>query len=315
MLIRRPQASGIAREVSERALRTVGEELRAARLQRGEELQDIAAYLRIRPAYLSALEEGNVAATPGRPYAIGFLRSYGDYVGLDGKLLAANLKPAVEAATPAPPLSHREPLSESRRPTFAVLVASLVLAGGFYAGYRVFTVDRGEPPLAVAEAPAAVELPPPAVATTPEPSPAASVVQAEAPRTPTPDAASALAAESPSGVAATPAVLVSVEGDALATKPPASQVGEGRVVLVARDSSWIQLRSADRAFVRSRTLQPGERFVVPERNDLALSTGNAGGLEILLDGRSLGLVGAPGAVVKNLPLAAERLQQRAAAAR
>ena len=75
------------------------------------------------------------------------------------------------------------------------------------------------------------------------------------------------------------------------------------------------MRSADRAYVRTRTLQPGDRFVVPERPDLTLSTGNAGGLEVLVDGESVGSVGAPGAVVRNLPLSPEALKLRPVAAR
>lgn len=312
MLIRRPQASGVVREVSDQALRTVGEELRAARLARGEDLEDIAAYLRIRPAYLSALEEGDVAATPGRPYAIGFLRSYGDHLGLDGKQLAASLKPAVEAATPARPPIHHEPLTESRRPTFAVLVASLVLAGALYAGYHVFAVDRGELPELVAEAPAAIDLTPARVL--PEPRAQVPLALAESdPPAPTIDVSSAVAAESPPGERAMPAVLASLDGEGSAPAPVAGEIVSGRVVLVAHDSSWIQVRSADRAFVRTRTLQPGDRFTVPDRNDLALSTGNAGGLEILLDGQSVGRVGAPGAVVKNLSLAPDVLKRRVAA--
>ena len=74
-------------------------------------------------------------------------------------------------------------------------------------------------------------------------------------------------------------------------------------MLVARDNSWIQIRSPDRSFVRTRTLLAGERFVVPERDGLALWTGNAGGIEIEVDGRSQGFVGASGAVVRNLSLA------------
>ena len=316
MLIRRPQASGVAREVSERALRTVGEELRAARLRRGEELQDIAAYLRIKPAYLSALEEGNVAATPGRPYALGFLRSYGQYLGLDGKLLAASLKPAVEATTPAAPLCHREPPNESRRPTFAALAASLVLAGGLYAGYRVFTVDRGELPVAVAEAPAAVELPP--VLTAPpknhRPQRSSPSRRRRCRAHPWPTSPAPSRPKAPRSNARRRSRWSSADGEPAVAPPIAEQVTTGRVVLVAHDSSWIQLRSADRAFVRSRTLQPGERFAVPERDDLVLSTGNAGGVEIVFDGRGLGPVGAAGAVVKNLSLAPEALQQRAASA-
>ncbi len=312
MFIRRPQASVDAREVSDQKLRAVGDQLRTARLERGEDLQDIAAYLRIRPAFLAALEAGDVAATPGRPYAIGFLRSYGDHLGLDGKQLAASLKPAVEAVTPARPTIHREPVGESHRPTFAVLAASLLLASALYAGYHVFALDRGEPPELVAEAPAAVELPPMPPSVLPEPRAQVPLALAD-PETPSPtvDVSSAVAAESPTGEHAMPAVLVSLDGEAKV--PLADKTVAGRVVLLARDSSWIQVRSADRAFVRTRTLQPGDRFAAPDRNDLALSTGNAGGLEILLDGQSMGPAGAPGEVVKNLSLAPDALRQRVAA--
>ena len=84
-------------------------------------------------------------------------------------------------------------------------------------------------------------------------------------------------------------------------------------MLLAHESSWVQVRSAARDYVRTRTLQPGERFVLPDRADLALWTGNAGGLELLLDGQSLGRAGALGAVVRDLPLTPESLRQRMAA--
>ena len=118
MPIRRPGA--VLRDDSEHALQAVGRELRAARLARGEDLHDIAAYLRIRPAYLAALEQGDVAATPGGPYATGFLRNYGDHLGLDGRSLVARLRPAVDtrgtAARPQPPrAAERKPASYRQR--------------------------------------------------------------------------------------------------------------------------------------------------------------------------------------------------------
>ena len=116
------------------------------RLARGEDLHDIAAYLRIRPAYLAALEQGDVAATPGGPYATGFLRNYGDHLGLDGRSLVARLRPAVDSVAPPRALSHREPLSESRRPTVSVVTASLVLMGALYADYHLFVATGEGPP-------------------------------------------------------------------------------------------------------------------------------------------------------------------------
>ena len=62
---------------------TVGAELRAARLKRGEDLRSIAAALRIRREQLEALEEGRHDDLPGRAYAIGFVRSYAEFLGLD----------------------------------------------------------------------------------------------------------------------------------------------------------------------------------------------------------------------------------------
>jgi cytoskeleton protein RodZ len=82
------------------------------------------------------------------------------------------------------------------------------------------------------------------------------------------------------------------------------------VAIVARESSWVQVRSAAGDFVRTRTMEPGETLVLPDRADLALWTGNAGGLELLLDGQSVGRAGAAGAVVRDLSLAPDSLQRR-----
>jgi cytoskeleton protein RodZ len=95
-------------------------------------------------------------------------------------------------------------------------------------------------------------------------------------------------------------------GAAHAAAPPATP----RIVLVAREESWIQVRSATRDYVHSVTLQPGDRFVTPDRDDLALWTGNAGGLEVLIDGASRGRLGERGRVIRSVSLSPEALAQR-----
>ena len=74
------------REISGEAdtpLETVGQDLRAARLRRGDDLATVSKALKIRKDHLEALEEDRFDALPGRTYAIGFVRSYADYLGLD----------------------------------------------------------------------------------------------------------------------------------------------------------------------------------------------------------------------------------------
>ena len=86
------------------------------------------------------------------------------------------------------------------------------------------------------------------------------------------------------------------------------------MVLRALDTSWIQITSESGDYLRSRTLQPGDIFLVPNRDDLALWTGNAGGLELIVDGRRIPPLGEPGVVVRNVPLAPAALRPSGAPA-
>lgn len=94
--------------------------------------------------------------------------------------------------------------------------------------------------------------------------------------------------------------------------PDAPQATEmtGRIVLEAREPSWIQVRSPGRDFVHSGTLEAGDRFVVPDRTDLALWTGNAGGLVVYVDGRPVAPLGTSGAVLRDVALDPTQLEGR-----
>ena len=52
----------------------------------------------------------------------------------------------------------------------------------------------------------------------------------------------------------------------------------------------------------TRNLQPGDVYMVPGGSGFVLTTGNAGGLEILVDGVLLPPLGAEGAVRRNISL-------------
>jgi cytoskeleton protein RodZ len=64
----------------------IGGSLREARLKRGLSPADVQKAIRIRDRYLQALEEERWEVLPGDAYVKGFLRTYADYLGLDGNL-------------------------------------------------------------------------------------------------------------------------------------------------------------------------------------------------------------------------------------
>jgi cytoskeleton protein RodZ len=351
MISRRPRPTVLPEASTEAALDRIGRELRAARLARGEDLYDIADILRIRPLYLEALERGDLGPIPGRPYAFGFLKSYADYLGLDGRALVSELKDAAGLLPAAPALAYRAPVDEGRSPAKLIGAVSILLAAALYTGWYAFSSGR----LDVADLPAdlgqaaaflvigedvrgrpapgdevsgattssAEPSPPAVVVSTPGPSldelrlsaPEASAELVREPGPSASDAASAQAAEPSPASTAMLAALDSERRDPDASRVFGSAEDGGRIVLRARDSSWVQVRSRSRDFVRTRTLQPGDSLVLPDRADLSLWTGNAGGIEIVVDGRSLGAVGASGQVVRDLALDADAMLARGQARR
>jgi cytoskeleton protein RodZ len=65
----------------------IGSSLRAARMRQGLELSEVERDTRIRAKYLGALEDDRFDVLPGPAYVKWFLRSYADYIGLDGQRL------------------------------------------------------------------------------------------------------------------------------------------------------------------------------------------------------------------------------------
>jgi len=79
---------------------TVGEQLKAARETQGLSLKDIAASTRITSRHVQAIEDGDYNLLPGRPYALGFARSYARAVGLDEKPIADLVRQELQARVP-----------------------------------------------------------------------------------------------------------------------------------------------------------------------------------------------------------------------
>lgn len=80
-----------------------------------------------------------------------------------------------------------------------------------------------------------------------------------------------------------------------------SAVG-GQITLRASTNAWVEVGTATGEPVLSRVMRSGETFEVPARTGMMLSTGNAGGIEVLLDGETLPPLGPLSAVRRNIAL-------------
>ncbi|MHB0885666.1 MAG: helix-turn-helix domain-containing protein [Bacillota bacterium] len=92
------------------SLSALGELLRRTREAKGLALAQAQMDTKIRTKYLEALENGDDAGTPGEAYFKGFLRFYGNYLGLDGTALVARYK-EIKAAPTASSVATAETLA------------------------------------------------------------------------------------------------------------------------------------------------------------------------------------------------------------
>jgi hypothetical protein len=124
----------------------IGSDLRRARTRREIELSEVEAATRIRRRFLRAMEREEWDALPGGVYTRGFIRTYANFLGLDGERLADDYRREVEGAqSPEPPVAASAPqptsdagLRVSRLPLVLAVggvilvaaVAILVIPGG-----------------------------------------------------------------------------------------------------------------------------------------------------------------------------------------
>ena len=78
----------------------IGETLREARMRERIDITEVEAATKIRAKYLRALENEEWDLLPGPTFVKTFLRTYGDYLGLDAKVLVEEYKQRFERPAP-----------------------------------------------------------------------------------------------------------------------------------------------------------------------------------------------------------------------
>src|SRR5690348_10172446 len=107
---------------------SVGALLRQARQGFGRDVGQIGAALRIRSSHLQAIEDGRYEDLPGGTYAIGFIRTYAEYLGLDGPEMVRRFKQEIEGQEFKNDLSFPMPVSERRIPAGTILLGGAIVA-------------------------------------------------------------------------------------------------------------------------------------------------------------------------------------------
>jgi len=269
-----------------------GDQLRQQRLARGVSLSQIAADTRISARYLEALENHEIKQLPGAIFARSFARQYANYVGLDFARIEAEVAatfpseeclPAVESQ-PQKEGIQIKPLTEwlnldapawrrLPRPLLTLGIVLLACSGVYWGWQRAILGGSGTPDSQLTEASA---IPPTKLPNNPAEmlpaSPLATVSNATAEAPPVPQGTTSLELQA----------------------PPGSSVGVS-VRVVATQETWVSITANGKRLFRG-ILQPNEARLLTGVEKATMIIGNAGGVDVQTDGRSIGPIGPPGQV-------------------
>lgn len=263
---------------------SLGTYLRRGREQSGLSMEAVSAGSRIVPRLVEALETDRQDLLPAPVYVRGFIRAYCQQTGADPE---EALRLYDEPAAPPLPLTVRPPTPEAPKvpPTRRWARVAGLSAVSVVLGMAAFVLLGRRHPDAVASRENG------AVATA-----ASHPAPTSPPRTPVapPAEAPAPAPPPPSAPATAPAAPVS------GAPKPADRV----LVMRATDTTWVRVQPDDGPVVEE-TLSPGAVREWRSAGRFRVALGNAGGVELELDGRVQLTLESAGQVVKDATIPRE----------
>lgn len=270
---------------------TAGEMLRNARTtgRRKREITTIAKLLCIKEEFLEALEQGNYRVIPEDVYILGFARSYAVELGLDPDEVIAKLKK--ELGLVAEEKEDEEEVKEPKKAPVKIdkeLLLKYIKSAYEYVKKHWVWFASGLGAVLVIVLLSVILF---------SSKPASEDVET-----------------SVSGTENTVQEVVKKEPDfrypvheKFDTKTK-KDWANARVILQAEKESWVQIKDARGNTVFSRVLVPGDIYYMPLSDNYKGTFGNAGAIDIWVDGQLLKKVGAANTRKENISMAPDALK-------
>ena len=348
------------------SVNSIGQILRDARLSQSKDIQEVSNTLKIRQIYLEAIENNDFAQLPGKIYIIGFIKTYAEYLQLDGEEIIRAYKSGGLIETVNTDLIFPTSVPEDGMPNKLTLLFGFMIAIASYGGWHYFNnnVSSIENPGSLNKS----EIPKPSPIAKLKPNNSLSTIQTTTRKNTVLKSDPLKREEEIKNADPRSSIKVdlrSVTGKILSDKqnisdkynqdierqPPLKNssrplslktnikdkisaldtktkvvnitkplkpklleknnvlspknkgIESSRITIRALSDSYLQVRNKSlNQILITRLLKKGSTYDVPNQEGLSLITGNAGALEIFVDGQKVPPIGAIGSVRRNVLL-------------
>ena len=292
----------------------VGLLLKEMRNKQGKSFEEISQELCIRKSYLVAIEESDYNNIPEYPYGIGFIRSYADYLGLNGNEIVRQYKEEAEADfRKKHPYFVMEPQVEATVPNRRYLLISIMAMAAIYLlweGYNRFATTESTPvntnttvidtedtmvnyPLKVEDYSTNVNISEEdaevseANVTEDEEEQKAEKTETVIEKTETAEQITVTEAsfKEPEKVSDIENKKENKE-EIKEEKAEVAKVQKGSLTVDVLKETWIEVKN-DKTLYISKVLQAGDSYTLPKANDLKLSVGKADGVKVMYNGKEV----------------------------
>lgn len=283
---------------SEDRMPRVGELLKKAREEKKLKLVDIAQSLCIRRIYLEAIENSDYENIPEPPYGIGFIRSYAEYLGLNGEQMVSLFKNEITPQSKKNGAAYvLDDQAETSAPSKKYLLLSMVVVMCVYFGWSalnnndnnteeniseqnvVVEESKNEQPLVVEEFTIEDQVIP---------------ASEDALVDETKNNNEEIIENNQESIVSATTEEVVVEQkettDDVETKeektqaPVSADKPDSRVVVKVLKETWVEVKDAQKLYI-SKVLQSGDIYALPKGDGMILSVGKSDGVEVWVDGK------------------------------
>jgi cytoskeletal protein RodZ len=257
---------------------SLGETLQRARVEQGLGLDEIARRLKISPKYLTAIEANDRASLPSAFFYRSFVQQYAAALSFNARQIGAQLDQVLSNEEPPPlpgqdgnPIRKREPevqVRSGRRGLYVSLASAATLLAASGAFYLWWTKTGQKDSVSTAIQKMSVIAPKKLTETLPP----------SRPQTP-----------------ATQIIPAAMAAETVRPAPEPVKIDHVVLNLVAKEQTWLSVYS-DGKHVYAGVLHANESKAIEGKQFARMTIGNAGGLEVQFNGKTIGALGARGQV-------------------